>query len=55
MLYEETIHIGFKTWLLKAFKSAKSSKLKIPQARVRTQHVREIIFSILAVLYSNTR
>ena len=28
MLYEETIHTGFKIWLLKAPNSAKSLKLK---------------------------
>ena len=54
MLYEETIHTGFKTWLLKALNSAKSSKLKIPQSRVRTQDARRIILSTLAVLFINT-
>ena len=54
MLYEGTIYIGFKTWLLKALNSAKSSKLEIPQSGVRTQDARQIIFSTLAVLYINT-
>ena len=54
MLYEETIHTGFKTWLLKALNSAKTSKLKIPQIRVWTQDARRIIFSTIAILDINT-
>ena len=48
MLYEEIIHIGFKTWLLKALNSAKSSKLEIPKSVVRTQDVRKKGSSVIS-------